>query len=44
MGYSYYFIAVSIFLAIVLFLEGVYYVWNAYYGPEVKRISVRVSY
>jgi tight adherence protein B len=43
MGYLYYFIAVSIFLAIVLFLEGIYYFWNAYYGPEVKRISVRVK-
>ncbi len=43
MGYLYYFIAVSIFLAIVLFIEGVYYLWNDSYGPKVKRISGRVK-
>jgi tight adherence protein B len=43
MEYLFYLIAISIFLAIVLFLEGVYYFWNAYYGTEVKRISVRVK-
>ncbi|MEI6051334.1 MAG: type II secretion system F family protein [Opitutaceae bacterium] len=27
----------------MLFLEGLYYFWNAYYGQEAKRISVRVK-
>jgi tight adherence protein B len=43
MDYSYYFVAVSIFFAIVLFLEGIYNFWNAYHGAEVKRVSRRLQ-
>jgi tight adherence protein B len=43
MGYLYYIVAVSIFLAIVLFIEGIYYFWTSYNGPEVKRVSDRVK-
>jgi tight adherence protein B len=30
------------FIAVVLFLEGAYLAWNAYKGPEVKRIERRL--
>ena len=31
------------FLAVVLFLEGTYLAWNAYKGPEAKRIEKRLQ-
>jgi tight adherence protein B len=41
--YLYYVFVVLGFLAVVLFLEGVYLAWNAYKGPEVKRIEKRLQ-
>jgi tight adherence protein B len=38
----YYLFVVLGFLAVVLFLEGAYLAWNAYRGPEAKRISLRL--
>lgn len=43
MDYLYYLFVVLAFLAIVLFLEGVYLAWNAYKGPEAKRIEKRLQ-
>ncbi|MDO9280923.1 MAG: type II secretion system F family protein [Methylotenera sp.] len=43
MDYLYYVFVVLGFLAVVLFLEGVYLAWNAYKGPEVKRIEKRLQ-
>src|SRR3989338_5638835 len=31
------------FLAVVLFLEGLYLTWNAYRGPEARRIQQRLQ-
>jgi tight adherence protein B len=41
--YLYYLFVVLGFLAVVLFLEGVYLAWNAYTGPEAKRIEKRLQ-
>jgi tight adherence protein B len=38
----YYLFIVLGFLAIVLFLEGTYLAWNAYRGPEAKRMEKRL--
>lgn len=43
MDYIYYLFVVLGFLAIFLFLEGIYSVWNAYQGPEVKRLEKRLQ-
>jgi len=43
MDYLYYLFAVLAFLAVVLFLEGAYMAWNAYKGPEAKRIERRLE-
>jgi len=43
MDYLYYLFVVLGFLAVVLFLEGVYLAWNAYKGPEAKRIERRLQ-
>lgn len=42
MDYLYYLFVVLAFLAVVLFLEGAYLAWNAYKGPEAKRIEQRL--
>lgn len=42
MNYLYYLFVVLGFLAVVLFLEGMYLAWNAYKGPEAKRIERRL--
>lgn len=42
MDYLYYLFVILGFLAVVLFLEGMYLAWNAYQGPEVKRITRRL--
>ena len=38
----YYLFVILGFLAVVLFLEGAYLVWNASRGPETKRIEARL--
>ncbi|MDP1596771.1 MAG: type II secretion system F family protein [Methylotenera sp.] len=43
MDYLYYFFVVLAFLAVVLFFEGMYLAWNAYKGPEAKRIEKRLQ-
>lgn len=43
MDYLYYLFVVLGFFAVVLFLEGVYLAWNAYKGPEMKRIEKRLK-
>lgn len=43
MDYLYYLFAILAFLAVVLFLEGAYMTWNAYKGPEAKRIGRRLE-
>ena len=42
MDYLFYQFVVLGFLAVVLFLEGAYLAWNAYKGPEAKRIERRL--
>lgn len=42
MNYLYYLFVVLGFLAVVLFLEGLYVAWNTYQGPEAKRIEKRL--
>lgn len=42
MDYSYYLFVILAFIAVVLFLEGSYLVWNAYKGPEAKQIERRL--
>lgn len=42
MDYLYYLFVVLAFIAVVLFLEGAYLAWNAYKGPEAKRIERRL--
>lgn len=39
----YYLFVILCFLAVVLFVEGTYLVWNAYKGPEAKRIRERLQ-
>ena len=43
MDYSYYLFIALVFIAIVLFLEGVYLTWNTYKGPEAVRIEKRLQ-
>lgn len=43
MDYLYYLFVTLAFLAVVLFLEGLYMTWNAYKGPEAKRIEKRLQ-
>lgn len=43
MDYLYYLFVLLGFLAIVLFMEGIYLAWNAYKGPEAKRIERRLQ-
>lgn len=42
MDYFYYLFIILAFIAVVLFLEGSYLAWNAYKGPEAKRIERRL--
>lgn len=42
MNNLYYLFVVLGFLAVVLFLEGAYLAWNAYRGPEAKRMEKRL--
>lgn len=42
MDYLYYAFVILGFLAVVLFFEGAYLAWNAYKGPEAKRIERRL--
>lgn len=42
MNNLYYLFIVLAFLAVVLFLEGTYLAWNAYRGPEAKRMEKRL--
>lgn len=39
----YYLFIILAFLATVLFVEGLYLAWNAYRGPEAKRIEARLQ-
>lgn len=43
MDYLYYLFVLLGFLAVVLLLEGMYLAWNAYKGPEAKRIEKRLQ-
>ena len=42
MDYFYYLFIVCGFLAVVLAVEGLYFFWDGYRGPEVKRIGERL--
>jgi tight adherence protein B len=42
-SYLYYLFVILGFLAVVLFFEGLYLAWNAYKGPEAKRIERRLQ-
>ena len=42
-GNFFYLFAIIAFVAVVLFIEGIYQVWNAYRGPEAQRISKRLQ-
>jgi tight adherence protein B len=42
LDYMYYLFVLLGFLAVALFLEGAYLAWNAYRGPEAKRIARRL--
>lgn len=42
MDYLYNLFIILSFLAVVLFVEGVYLAWNTYKGPEAKRIEKRL--
>lgn len=42
MDYFYNLFIVLIFIAVVLFLEGMYLFWNTYKGPEAERIERRL--
>lgn len=43
MDYLYYLYVALAFLAVVLFLEGSYFVWRSYQGAEAKRIQKRLQ-
>jgi tight adherence protein B len=43
MDYLYYLFIILGFLTVVFFLEGMYLLWNAYKGPEAKRIESRLK-
>src|SRR4051794_34712240 len=38
----YYLFVVAVFIAVVLFLEGIYLTWNSSKGPEARRIERRL--
>ena len=42
MDYFYYLFVILAFIAVVLFLEGAFLAWNAYKGPEARRIERRL--
>lgn len=42
MDYLYYLFVILGFIAIFLLIEGLYFAWNAYKGPEVLRIEKRL--
>jgi tight adherence protein B len=42
LGNLFYVFVLLAFVAVVLFLEGMYLTWNAYRGPEAKRIEQRL--
>ena len=42
-GNAFYLFVILAFLAVVLFVEGAYLLWNAYKGPEAKRIGERLQ-
>lgn len=42
MDFTYYLFVILAFIAVVLFLEGSYLAWNAYKGPEARRIEQRL--
>jgi tight adherence protein B len=42
LDYLYYLFVLLGFLAVALFVEGAYLAWNAYRGPEAKRIARRL--
>lgn len=42
MDYFYYLFVILAFVAVVLFIEGAYLVWNSYKGPEAQRIEKRL--
>jgi len=43
MDYLYFLFILLAFIAIVLFLEGAYFLWNAHKGPEAARIEKRLQ-
>jgi len=43
MDYLFILFMVAAFLAVVLLLEGLYQLWNASHGPEIKRINQRIQ-
>lgn len=43
MDYTYYLLPILAFLAVVLFLEGIFLAWNAYKGPEARRLEQRLQ-
>lgn len=43
MDYLYYGFVILVFLAVAGFIEGAYLTWNAYRGPEAKRIEHRLQ-
>ena len=42
-GNTFYLFMILAFLAVVLFVEGAYLMWNAYKGPEARRIAERLQ-
>lgn len=42
-GNFFYLFAVVAFIAVVLFIDGAYNIWNAYRGPEARRINKRLQ-
>lgn len=43
MDYLFILFMVAAFFAVVLLLEGLYQLWNATHGPEIKRINQRIQ-
>jgi tight adherence protein B len=43
MDYLFVLFMVAAFFAVVLLLEGLYQLWNASHGPEIKRINQRIQ-
>lgn len=40
---SFLIISVLVFVAVILFLEGIYLIWKSYRGPEARRIEQRLQ-